>query len=139
VAARWSRLRHCVTARRGRTVKRELIMGYVAFAVIVAAGGALILWFGWRYCRTTDTRSLGRAGYAANGLPLEPIPPFKRTIGGASVKDLERWAFEQRVEAWQKRFQSRGGHNNSNPHVLKGNQYHNVPQAREGNEVSTSA
>ena len=114
-------------------------MGYVAFAVIVAAGGALILWFWWRHYRSIGSAPLGRAGYAANGLPLDPIPPFKRTISGPSERDRELWDFEERIEAWQKTLQSRRGHNDSNPHVLKGKKYHYVPHAREGNEVSTSA
>jgi hypothetical protein len=115
-------------------------MGYVAFAVIVAAGGALVLWLWWRHYRLLGRMpSFGRARYAANGLPFDPIPPLKKTISGPSERDRERWAFEEQIEAWQKSFRSRGDHNDTNPHVLKGNAYHYVPQARKGNEVSTSA
>ena len=128
-----------VTARRSRTVMRVVIMGYVAFAVIVAAGGALILWLWWRHYRSIGSAPLNRVGYAANGLPLDPIPPFKRTVSGPSEKDRELWDFEARLDAWQQTFQSRRDHKDTNPHVLKGKKYHFVPKAREGGEVSNSA
>jgi hypothetical protein len=129
-----------VFARPFRRTRKDVIMGYLAFAVIIAAGGALILWWWWRQYRATESLPLNRAGRAANGLPLDPIPPFRRTVSGPSTEEAVRWAFEERIDAWQRHyFQSRGGHNDIHRALLKGKKYHYVPQAREGNEASSSA
>lgn len=129
-----------LTARPFRTAEKDVIMGYLAFAVIVAAGGALILWLWWRQYRANERLYAGRIGRTANGLPVERIPPLKRTISGPPEEELVRLEFQERIEAWQKhQFQSRRGQNDNKAFVLKGKKYHYVPKAREGNEASTSA
>jgi len=80
------RLRQRRVTGRGR--RRAMTMGYIGFTIFVAASGALIVWFWHRSYKAAKNARYGR--YCKNGLPDDPIPPFKRTVSGLSEAELKR-------------------------------------------------
>ena len=141
-AERWlcagcpDRLRHrCVPGRGNR---RAMTMGYIAFTMIVAASGALIVWFWHRSCTSDRYTRFGRPSRSRNGLPDDPIPPVKRAVDGLSEAEKKRLEFEGNIDVWQRRFQSRKAAFN-NVDTLQGERYTFVPGPRRGNSAASSA
>lgn len=115
-------------------------MGYLGFVVIVAAAGLIIflLWH-WNY-RASMGRYSGFGRNRKNGLPEDPIPPFKRTVSGPSEEELKHQQFDQKLEAWQKSFEARRlRFHTNNVDSLKGTKYTFVPRTRTGEPISNSA
>jgi len=109
-------------------------MGYTEFTIIVAAGGVLIFWLWHR-----SYNAVGRNGRTdANGLPQEPVPPFKRTISGPSQAELEQARFVERINSWQKAHSTPGKLNGMST-SLSGTKYTYVPRKRNGEPLSTSS
>ena len=114
-------------------------MGYIAFTMIVAASGALIVWF-WHRSYTADRYArFGRGSRSRNGLPDDPIPPFRRTVSGLSDAEKKRLEFEENIDVWQRRFESRKAALNNNVDTLQGEKYTFVPGPRRGDSAATSA
>ena len=114
-------------------------MEYVVFTVIVAAGGAMIAWFGIRTCKTTAMNGSGRVRLAPNGLPEEPPPPRKSVIGGPTAEERRRREFEDRMDSIQRAYRHRvNGFRGSVP-ALEGRKYTFVPGPRRGNPAAGSA
>jgi len=109
-------------------------MGYTEFTLIVAAGGVLIFWLWHRGYRAADRNT--RLG--ANGLPQDPIPPFKRTVSGPSEAELETARLVERINSWQK-LHSKPGPFNGKPATLSGTKYTYVPRKRNGEPLSPSS
>jgi len=115
-------------------------MEYVSFTVIVAASGALIAWLWYRSYRAgIEARRFGGGYVSKNGLPDEPIPPFKRTISGLSEADASQMQFNQRIDVWQREYESRRLQFNNNVEALQGMKYNFVPRKRTGEPISNSA
>ena len=141
-AERWlcagcpDRLRHRCAPGRGN--RRAMTMGYIAFTMIVAASGALIVWF-WHRSYTADRYArFGRASHLRNGLRDDPIPPVKRALDGLSEAEKKRLEFEGNIDVWQRRFESRKAAFN-NVDTLQGERYTFVPGPRRDNSAASSA
>jgi len=142
-AERWlcagcpDRLRHRCAPGRGN--RRAMTMGYIAFTMIVAASGALIVWF-WHRSYTADRYArFGRASHSRNGLRDDPIPPVKRALDGLSEAEKKRLEFEGNIDVWQRKFESRKAAFNNNVDTLQGERYTFVPGPRRGNSAASSA
>jgi hypothetical protein len=123
-------------SRRARRIQEKgNIMGYVSFTVIVAAGGALIFWL-WYRGYTADDRARKARG---NGLPQEPVPPFKRTISGPSEQESAQVQLQERLNAWETAFQQRRTLHNGQAQPIEGVKYNFVPRKRNGEPISNSA
>jgi len=129
------RLRQRRVIGRGR--RRAMTMGYIGFTIFVAASGALIGWFWHRSYKAAKNARYGRCG--KNGLPDDPIPPFKRTISGLPEAELKRIEFEQKLDAWQRGFEVRRAHHSNNVEALQGTKYTFVPGPRRSNSAASSA
>ena len=114
-------------------------MGYIAFTMIVAASGALIVWF-WHRSYTADRYArFGRASHLRNGLRDDPIPPVKRALDGLSEAEKKRLEFEGNIDVWQRKFESRKAAFNNNVDTLEGERYTFVPGPRRDNSAASSA
>ena len=114
-------------------------MGYIAFTMIVAASGALIVWF-WHRSYTADRYArFGRASHSRNGLRDDPIPPVKRALDGLSEAEKKRLEFEGNIDVWQRNFESRKAAFNNNVDTLQGERYTFVPGPRRDNSAASSA
>ena len=114
-------------------------MGYIAFTMIVAASGALIVWF-WHRSYTADRYArFGRTSHSRNGLRDDPIPPVKRALDGLSEAEKKRLEFEGNIDVWQRNFESRKAAFNNNVDTLQGERYTFVPGPRRGNSAASSA
>lgn len=115
-------------------------MEYVSFTVIVAASGALIAWLWYRSYRAgIQARRFGGGYVSRNGLPDEPIPPFKRTVSGPTEADAAQLQFNQRIDVWQRDYEARRLQFNNNAQSLQGMKYNFVPRKRNGEPISNSA
>jgi hypothetical protein len=124
----------------GRGKRRAMTMGYIGFTIFVAASGALIVWIWYRSYTAARNARFGRVGYLKNGLPDDPIPPFKRTIsGGLPEAERKRVEFEQKLETWQRGFEVRRAQLNNNVEALQGQKYTFVPGPRRSNSAASSA
>lgn len=126
----------CVT---GRDRRRAMTMGYIGFTIFIAASGALIVWFWYRSYRAAKNARFGRACHTRNGLPDDPIPPFKRTISGLPEAELKRIEFEQKLDGWQRGFEVRKSQFNNTHQALQGTKYTFVPGPRRSNSAASSA
>lgn len=114
-------------------------MGYIGFTIFIAASGALIVWF-WQRSMTADRNArFGRTHHSKNGLPDEPIPPFKRTISGLSEEELKRLELERNLDVWQRNFQVHRAYLNNKVDALQGEKYTFVPGPRRSNSAASSA
>jgi hypothetical protein len=116
-----------------------MTMGYIGFTIFVAASGALIVWFWYRSYRSAKNARFGRACHTRSGLPDAPIPPFKRTISGLPEAELKRIEFEQKLDVWQRGFETRKAQLNNTHHALQGTKYTFVPGPRRSNSAASSA
>jgi hypothetical protein len=116
-----------------------MTMGYIGFTIFVAASGALIVWFWHRSYTANKNARFGRACQSKNGLPDEPIPPFKRTVSGLSEAEAKRIEFEQKLDVWQRGFEARKAQFNNTHHALQGTKYTFVPGPRRSNSAASSA
>jgi len=114
-----------------------MTMGYIGFTIFVAASGALIVWFWYRSYKAAKNARFGR--YCKNGLPDDPIPPFKRTVSGLPDTELKHIEFDQKLDAWQRGFEARRAHFNNNADALQGTKYTFVPGPRRSNSAASSA
>jgi len=114
-----------------------MTMGYIGFTIFVAASGALIVWFWYRSNNAAKNTRYGR--YCKNGLPDDPIPPFKRTISGLPEAELKHIEFEQKLDLWQRGFEARRAKFNNNVEALQGTKYTFVPGPRRNNSAASSA
>jgi hypothetical protein len=121
----------------GRDRRRAMTMGYIGFTIFVAASGALIVWVWYRSYTANRNARYGR--YLKNGLPDDPIPPFKRTVSGLPEAELKRIEFEQRLDGWQRGFEARKAQFNNNVEALQGEKYTFVPGPRRSNSAATTA
>lgn len=114
-------------------------MEYVVFTAIVAAGGAMIVWFGIRSCSARAQRRRLAGRLAANGLPEEPVPPVKSVIGGLPEQERLRRNFEDRMDAFQRAYQHRMNGYKGRQDALEGRKYTFVPGRRQGSAATGSA
>jgi len=126
------------TIGRLRKDRRAMTMGYVGFTIFIAAGGAIIALY---WYRSYMARANGSAGNRLNrnGLPDDPIPPFKKTICGLSEAERKRLEFEQRLERLEKEYQAGTLRLYSRLDSLKGTKYTFVPRSRSESAASRSA
>jgi len=115
-----------------------MTMGYVGFTIFIAASGAIIAWY---WYRSYLARANGSAGNRLNrnGLPDDPIPPFKKTISGLSEAERKRLEFEQRLERLQKNYQAGTMQLYTRVDSLQGTKYTFVPRSRSESAASHSA
>lgn len=93
-------------------------MDYIYFVFCVAALG-LVVAFCWRLF-------VVRSEPAIN-LEDGPIPPFKRTVGGLSEKELEHIRFQSRIDVWQRDHEVRRTSAENSRDPVDGRKYEFVP------------
>ena len=94
-------------------------MEYLYFVGSVTAV-ALVFLLVWN---AEKLRSLIFSGGRHGDLFEDPIPPRRKTVGGLSAKETEQIEFQQRIEAWQKEYESRRERFNQAHASLKGQKY----------------
>jgi hypothetical protein len=116
-----------------------MTMGYIGFTMFVAASGALIVWF-WHRSYTADRYArFRRTRQSRNGLPDDPIPPVKRAVDGLSDAEKRRIEWEEKLDTWQRGFETRKAAFHNNVDTLQGEKYTFVPGPRRSNSAASSA
>lgn len=105
-------------------------MEYVVFTIVLAAGGVIIFWAWNRFEAVNKTNRVTRSQPAKADVLAGPIPPFKRTISGPRVEDLEHAEFENRIGSWQKKLYEIASDSPAPENGLSGTKYTYVPKPR---------